>query len=98
MSALNQTQGHHERPSHWPPFLHILGECCLDGAGHSPGGIPEPFSNSCGLLSPILCSSPAPPPPQLAACSCLLLTLGCCENLPRASRGAAVAVCSAGVS
>ena len=70
MSALNQTQGHHERPSHWPPFLHILGECCLDGAGHSPGGIPEPFSNSCGLLSPILCSSPAPPAPPTC---CLLV-------------------------
>lgn len=52
-------------------FSAHTGRVLFRWSSHSPGGIPEPFSNSCGLLSPILCSSPTPPPllPDCAHCS-----------------------------
>lgn len=67
-AALGQMQGvllGNKCPFIRPPFLHGLGECCRDKAGHALGGISEPFSNYCGLLSPPPRSSaPASPQPS----------------------------------
>ena len=98
MAALGQMQGvllGNKCPFTRPPFLHRLGECCLDKAGHAPGGISEPSVTTVGSLVPLSISCSSLPAARLAACPCQLLTLSCRENLPWAPRGTALAVRSA---